>query len=203
MNITDERLSMRARYELTKIILKEEVLPLIDNQKIRDYAKSNLRDLTNDVRYKMKIRRGIGTSLEWMHDKVIEFVAYRRPDLAKDAYPDVTNTVDPNHEQDLDDGNMGHKENLTGHQKILTEKEKGETPIEAPKLRIEEVVNFTVTQVTINKEEIIEIEIATFISLKDAKDFANEKEELLETQILLKNRRFYKISTKIVHKVVN
>lgn len=214
MRITDKRMSKGARYLITKTIIKEEVLPLIDDTKVRQYAESNLRELTNWAIGKAE-SQDEEITIDWLYDTIYHFVTYKRPDMAKDF------NVDPNYEQDLDDGNMGAYEDCQmGHKKDKVEEAIGKTTEEMIKEtqkmskvlakainqpKIEKTIEYVVSQVTVNPKakEIIEIQVATFIRLQDAKDFIARKEDEIANTILLNKNRFYKIDTRIVKKMSN
>lgn len=195
MRITDRRISRGARHQIIRTIIKEEVLPLVDDIKVKQYAESNLRELTDRAMRRAEFC-GEEVTIDWLYDAIYDFVAYKRPDIIKDTH------VDPNYEQDLDDGNMGaYEEPQMGHKKDVIPRV---TPIKQQPKTIE-TIEYTVHQVTVNPKvkEIIEIQIATFIALQDAKDFVARKEEEIANTILLNKNRFYKIDTKIVKKISN
>lgn len=195
MRITDRRISRGARHQVIRTIIKEEVLPLVDDIKVKQYAESNLRELTDRAMRRAEFYSEEVT-IDWLYDAIYDFVAYKRPDIVKDTH------VDPNYEQDLDDGNMGaYEEPQMGHKKDVVPRV---TPIKQQPKTIE-TIEYTVHQVTVNPKvkEIIEIQIATFIALQDAKDFVARKEEEIANTILLNKNRFYKIDTKIVKKISN
>lgn len=201
MRITDRRISRGARHQIIRTIIKEEVLPLVDDIKVKQYAESNLRELTDRAMRRAEFYSEEVT-IDWLYDAIYDFVAYKRPDIVKDTH------VDPNYEQDLDDGNMGaYEEPQMGHKKDVVPRIQlnGRELAKAIEPKTIETIEYVVSQITVNPKakEIIEIQIATFIALQDAKDFVARKEEEIANTILLNKNRFYKIDTKVVKKISN
>lgn len=212
MKILDKRMSINTRQKVVQLIIKEEILPLIENVRVMEYAKSNLVELA---------RRAINTAvltkeeitIDWLYDAVHYFVSYKRPDIMGD--------IDPNHGQDLDDGNMGAYEKSTpprpkplGKQ-TSTMKKTPPTTVEIDKERIikdpitklegkvEQVVSYVISQVTLGTDRIVDKPIAAFISMGDAKEFVNAKNRSLELQSIGKDRRFYKMDIKITNRIAD
>lgn len=162
MKITDKTISKGTKIELIKTIIKEEVLPLIDDPKVRQYAESNLRGVSVWVRDEAELEKEKIT-IDWLCGAVHCYVMDKKLGIK------VTTEIEP----------------------ITTES-------------IIKVIEYTVSQVITNSDtkEIKEIQIATFMSLKDAKEYVDRKG--IETINKITGRdMFFKIDAKVVKKISN
>lgn len=211
MRITDKTISKGTRMEIVKLILKEEVLPLIDDQKTRQYAESNLKSIAIWIRDKAEICDEKIT-IDFLHNIVEHYatigrtIKASRDSMWQDCVIPKGKEINKKEEKEV---NMGHEkiivsinskkvaEEVTKHISQRTKEIVGHI-----NQRTEKEIKFVVSKVVVDfiTKEVEEKEIAMFTSLRDARKYAEEKEIEKEIEVINKPKDkdvFFKIDVEI------
>lgn len=164
MRIIDKTISKGTRMEIIKLILKEEVLPLIDDQKTRQYAESNLKSIAIWVRDKAEICDEKIT-IDFLHNIV-------------EHYATIGRTIKASKDSMWQDCIISKGKEMYEIKEVIDSIKKVGEITKHISQRTEEEIKFVVSKVIVDfiTKEIEEKEIAMFTSLRDAKKYVDIKE---------------------------